>query len=164
MSNSQAFEIKSNNGHFELKNPSTSPSLCFFFLSSAINLYFPIPDDSAVSPLSTPFILYPFNFLTARRRDAARYGPRPSYSTRRSTREVHPEDLIGRKGEGEKEKRERERYSCRSGARGRGMEPQARASRQSYFIPEGALAQRAAAPRPASRSAPQAMKKKLGYP
>jgi len=108
MSNSQAFEIKSNNGHFELKNPSTSPSLCFFFLSSTINLYFPIPDDSVVSPLSTPFILYPFNFLTARRRDAARYGPRPSYSTRRSTREVHPEDLIGRKGEGEKEKRERE--------------------------------------------------------
>lgn len=102
MSNSQAFEIKSNNGHFELKNPSTSPSLCFFFFSSAINLYFPIPDDFAVFPPSAPFILYPFNFLMARRRDAARYGPRPSYSTRRSTREVHPEDLIGRKRKGER--------------------------------------------------------------
>lgn len=72
MSNSQAFEIKSNNGHFELRNSSISSSLCFFFLFSAINLYFPIPDDSAVSSLSTPFILYPFNFLTTKRRGSIR--------------------------------------------------------------------------------------------
>lgn len=108
ISSSRAFEIKSNDGHFELKNSSTSPFPCFPFFSSAINLYFPIPDDSAarVSPLQPPPPpLYPLSFqLSYGEETAARYGPRPSYSARRSTREVHPEDLIGRKREREKEK------------------------------------------------------------
>jgi len=72
--------------------------LCFPFSSSTINL----------SPIRSSPPSYPLSFQLSYGKDAVRYGPRPSYSAQRSTREVHFEDLIRREKERERE-REKER-------------------------------------------------------
>lgn len=93
----------SNDSHSKLKNPSTLPSLLsFLFLDYQSILS---NSGSVVSSAPLSFIL---STSLRHGKDAARYGPRPSYSARRSTREVHPEDLIRRERERGGEGRERE--------------------------------------------------------
>lgn len=142
------------------------PRLLFAFLSSPrLSIYtfrFRTTPPSLLS--APPFILYPFNFLTARRRDAARYGPRPSYSARRG---VPLEKSTPKIWSGEKEKGEKDPCG-QSEARGRGWNP--KRERAGSLTPyrrapsRNALPMPHPEPRPASRSAPQAMKKKLCYP
>jgi len=135
------------------------------------------------TPTSSALLSFILSASSRRGEDAARYGPRPSYSARRATRGVHPEDLIRRENARSREaERERERKRERERERERGRRvggerekkiptptkwsagprvgPQASEQAVPLHTPEGTLAQRTAAPGPA----PQAIKKNPATP
>lgn len=117
-------------------------------------------------PASLPSNPPPLSFILStflRRRDAARYGPRPSYSARRSTREVHPEDLIGRKREREKEKGKGSVPRWCAGSRDETLSE----SEQPVLFHTGGhprATHRRTTPTRAPIRTPRLWKKKLGYP